>query len=474
MSETKKKKKKKKTTKKSGNKSKSLKNTNKKKSVKKTKKTQNNKPSSKPKQTQKKQETNIKKEKETKLPYLYIAFIIILACIFGYRYLQENHINNKNYIFQTNMDNTTVQISSSTKKLDILNENISDTTLSINPYYDQILITNDLINEILSNDEIFFDYYGEDSTIMTINSQYTIVYLFYNPIDDNKVTFVSDNDSVTISNNIITSIKDGETTIYACYGDKKIKLIDILSTSLIVERPKEFDETKPFLTCEQYSDEENAILDKILETKINDAGYQTRAGAVEALRFLTLDMPYRVNYFNENGRLPYVDAQGRYYHKGLYLSSGKYQEIKKSNKKSMGTWGCKIYSYPIEAKAENGLDCSGLMTWALYNAGFNPNDKRGANLLLNLGEVHKSKEIIDSGKVKVGDFVHNDELTSHIGMIIGIDNDENYYVCQSIWYKPNGVCISKYTKKEFVKHWLRIVLLDDYYKEDGNLTNMWY
>lgn len=473
MSETKKKKKKK-TTKKTGQKSKSLKSKNKKKPVKKSTKKSNKKPSSKTKQTKKKQETKNKQLKKSKLPYLYIAFIIILACVFGYRYFYENHINKKNYIFQTNMDNTSVQLSSSIKKLEIIQEYINDTTLYISPYYDQILITNDSINETLSNDEIFFDYYGEDNTIMTINTQYTIDYLFYNPLDDNKVTFITDNDSVIINKNVITSKKDGETAIYACYGDKKIKLIDILSTSLIVERPKEFDETKPFLTCEQYSDEENAILDRILETKIKEAGYLTRAGAVEALRFLTLDMPYRVNYFNENGRLPYVDAQGRYYHKGLYLSSGKYQELKKSDKNRTGTWGCKIYSSPIETKIANGLDCSGLIGWALYNAGFDPDDKRGANLLLDLGEVHKSKEIIDSGKVKVGDFVHNNELTSHIGMIIGIDDNENYYVCQSIWYKPNGVCISKYTKKEFVEHWLRIVLLDDYYKDDGNLTNMWY
>ena len=43
------------------------------------------------------------------------------------------------------------------------------------------------------------------------------------------------------------------------------------------------------------------FVDDILEYKINKAGYLTRAGVVEAMRFITLDFPYRVNYFYENG-----------------------------------------------------------------------------------------------------------------------------------------------------------------------------
>ena len=60
-------------------------------------------------------------------------------------------------------------------------------------------------------------------------------------------------------------------------------------------------------------------------------------------------------------------------------------------------------------------------------------------------------------------------------MIIGIDKEqEYYYVAQAIWYKPNGVCISKYNKEDFVNHWLQIALMDKYYKLDGILTDMWY
>ena len=39
-----------------------------------------------------------------------------------------------------------------------------------------------------------------------------------------------------------------------------------------------------------------------LENKINNTGYKTRAGVVEAARFLTLNLPYKINYFYENGR----------------------------------------------------------------------------------------------------------------------------------------------------------------------------
>lgn len=404
-----------------------------------------------------------------------IFIVLVISSILGYNYAYDNYINKGNYVFKTNLSNTKVTLSCSNNKFDDLNENIDDTTLYASLYYDQITIKNGQIREIITNEEPFFKYYGKKDLIMPSGDEYTLDYVYFTPYDEQKLKFESDNNNVIINDNVIKVNGSGEASIYAYYGDNKIKLLDVIFSDLIVaERPKEFDTSKKFLTCEQYSDEENAILDKILEKKIDEAGYLTRAGVVESLRFLTLDLPYRVDYFNENGRLPLIDAEGRYYHKGLYLSAGKYNNLLNPNRKNKGTWGCVIYSNPLGGYEANGLDCSGLMGWALVNAGFDPDDIKGSDLLLDLGEKHNSKEIIDSGRVKVGDFVHNNEATSHIGMLIGIDDEENYYVAQAIWYKPNGVIISKYTKKQFVNHWLEIVLLDEYYKKDGNLTNMWY
>lgn len=434
----------------------------------------NKKPISKPKKKTNKRKIRFEPEKKPFFNKITISIITIICLICGFiafKYSYDNYIHKGNYVFKTNLSNVRANMTSTSKDREPVNEEVDESVIYISLDYDQIVLSNGKVKEYLSNDKPFFKYYGEDYTPLPLNEKFEIDYMYFTPIENQDITFATDNNCVEIKDNIITAKKDGEANVYACYGNTKNKLLTITSTSLICTRSKEFDETKPFLSCEQYTNEENKIVDDILEYKINKAGYLTRAGVVEAMRFITLDLPYRVNYFYENGRLPSIDGQGRYYHKGLYLSSGKYDNLIESENK--GTWGCKIYSYPAKENMENGLDCSGLVGWALFNAGFDPNDIKGSDLLLTLGDLHNSQEAIDSGKVKVGDFVHNNEATSHIGMIIGID-DDYYYVAQAIWYKPEGVIISKYTKKQMVKHWLQIVLLDDYYKADGNLTNMWY
>lgn len=422
-------------------------------------------------------EESIDKVKKPKKP-IWLFSIVLIAILVIELFARQEKI--KKYVqFSTNLDNFQYRI------LDVSSDSpeedwfvIDGTIIQEDPYINTNIEIKDINNESIiriNRNEYFFKYYGEETIILPITSTYTIDYLFYSPVDSSQLVFMTSDDCAYMEGNEIIPNSSGEVTIFATYNDQEIPIVSVIISDLILPRPKEFDETKDFLTCEQYSDEDNKKLDSLLEKKIELVGYKTRAGAVEALRFITLDFPYRINYFYENGRLPNLDAQGRYYHKGLYLSKHKYDELNNPKNSNKGTWGCKIYSYPADEKESNGLDCSGLMGWALYNAGYDPGDIKGSDLLLELGEKFNSKEIIDSGKVKVGDFVHNNEATSHIGMIIGIDKEnEIYYVAQAIWYKPNGVCISKYNKNEFINHWLQIVLLDKYYKIDGKLTDMWY
>ena len=425
-----------------------------------------------------------KKEKK-KINFLYIAVILMIVGIVIYSAytiykIQEAEYNRlTNYIAQSNLQTFEIQFEDKKEKQtewQKINENYLIETYARNNII-HIKDTNSGNIKDLTNNDFYFDYFGEDYYLLTSDGEYTIDYIYYNGNSECPLTFVSDNDSVIIDNNKITCNKSGKTTIYATFGEEKIKVLDIKASSLIINRPIQFDETKPFLSCEQYTKEENDELDEILEEKINNVGYLTRAGSVEALRFMTLDIPYRVSYFYENGRLPNVDAEGRYYHKGLYLSNDRYNYIKTRSKNMTGTWGCKIYSIPYDGKTENGLDCSGLISWALYNAGYDPDDIRGSERLLELGNEVSSKSAVESGKIKVGDLVHNYEADGHIGMLIGLNKEDGeniYYVAQSIWYKPKGVCISKYTEKQFIKHWVEVGLMDDYYKKDGNLTNMWY
>lgn len=405
-----------------------------------------------------------------------LLIIALIAYIDNQKYKKEKVEYNRltTFLFDTNLENYAIRFEDEEGLLTNW-EDINSKEIETYARYSIIHLKNKNTGteESFASDGYFFDYYGKEDILLTSNGSYTIDYFYFNLNTKNKISFTSSNDSVTITDNIITCNNGGDTEIFATFGKNKIKIMDVKATTLLVDRPKEFDETKPFLTCEQFTKEQNDELDKLLEDKIANVGYKTRAATVEALRFLTLDFPYRIQYFDENGRYPYVDGEGRYYHKGLYLSSDRYNYLINPEKENKGTWGCRIYSIPYGGYEDNGLDCSSLMCWALYNAGYDPKDERGANLLMNLGEVCVAKDIIDSSKIKVGDFVHNNEAESHIGMIIGID-DDYYYVAQAIWYKPNGVCISKYTKDKFVSHWNEVVLLDKYYENDGNLTNMWY
>lgn len=259
----------------------------------------------------------------------------------------------------------------------------------------------------------------------------------------------------------------------------------------VIEEAKEmFDKSKNFISCNQFSDEENEILDKTLEDRVNTAGFKTRAGVVAAARFLTLEFSYRIPYFYENGRLnnygsiKKVDGEGRYYHKGLYLSKGKYKDI--SNKfTGPGSWGCKImqfqdepkYNFVPKTKYPNGFDCSGFISWTLLNGGFDVKDSGAGDIysrsddLYDLGQKNKiTNELLSSGNVKVGDLI---AYPGHMAIIAGIDNESNYYVAESL-PQFKGVVLNKYTSYKLKKTFTHIMLMDDVYKNDGNLTNMWY
>lgn len=78
-------------------------------------------------------------------------------------------------------------------------------------------------------------------------------------------------------------------------GNKSIKII----VTDIIEKPTYHEQKKEIVPCNQYNKSEAELLDKLLAFKINESGYQTRAGAVEAARFLTLEFKYRIPYFYE-------------------------------------------------------------------------------------------------------------------------------------------------------------------------------
>ncbi len=293
---------------------------------------------------------------------------------------------------------------------------------------------------------------------------------------DETVKYSYNRKIISVKDNIITGLNEGNTTLQAKIMDEKID-INVIVTKLIVNRKKDgFDLSKKNLGCNTFTKEQNDLLDQILKTKIENVGYKTRAGVVEAARFLTLDFPYRITYFYENGRQTTnnVDGEGRYYHTGLYLSSSKYSSLT-GTKKGPAIWGCPLYSVPDKKTDINGLDCSGFISWALLNGGFDVKDV-GAGWSNNLdltdyGTVKKVSSI-NYNQIKVGDLLHSTALGGHIGMIIGVDSSY-FYIAQAIWYNPVGVVITKIQKNRLSTLFPHVVLMDKYYKNDGNLTNMW-
>ena len=327
----------------------------------------------------------------------------------------------------------------------------------------------------------------DEKIYLAKGGSYKINYVLkYKGYTDKKVTFLSDNNGVASvsQDGLIKGVNDGKTTITVDFnGDKK--KIKVIVTNLISSLTEDFNYDKPYLSCGLFTEDDNDLLDEILEDRVKNAGYKTRAGAVAAARFLTLEFPYRINYFSENGRLYSVDGEGRYYHKGLYLHESRFSVIdSKLVKHGPNPWGCDIHSDPAGGLRKNGLDCSGFITWVLYQGGFDPGDiSAGVNAyakdLTDLGTKEKVSDSLD--KIKIGDLLSGDGETTnasqggHIAMLIGKKNGY-YYVAEELWGKPSlshGAVAQKYTEEEFKYYFYWRIDMKEFYGKDGNLTDYW-
>ena len=425
-------------------------------------------------------------KKKFRLLFKFILFIILVIIVFV---IVKNHF--KKYIISIEYnDNLIVNLienddlycilSNSTPTLDDTKWIKSSDNKCILKYKNQknIYIRNEEKIVYSSEKDIYYELKDINEIYLADNDNY---YLFnYSLGDLNKLDiFIEDKEIIKYDNGYISGLKDGNTKCSIKQGEDS-KSIDVTITNLITKRPSNYDFNKDNLKCEKYTKEENDLIDKILQYKVNSVGNKTRAAVVEAARFLTLDFPYRINYFYENGRLVTnkVDGEGRYYHKGLYLDESRFDDISGSSTlNNMGTWGCSIYSIPIKDYDNNGLDCSGFVSWALYNGGFNPGDiGAGYTKAKDLPSLGTRKTVTDEiakdGTIKVGDLLHNERNSGHIAIIVGIDK-EYYYVAQAVWFDEVGVVITKYKLDELDSEFPDVILMDKYYKKDGNLTNMW-
>lgn len=298
---------------------------------------------------------------------------------------------------------------------------------------------------------------------------------------DESLIWESDNTEIaTVKEGIVSGIKPGEVNITATSKNGIKATTKVIVTDLIVKPT--INSKKEYLPCRRYSVEEAKLLDSILEDRINEVGYQTRSGPIAAARFLLLEFPYQLRYFNENGRLnnhsgqSYVDGEGRYYKKGLYLHEDKFADII-SSRFGPAIWGCPLWDYTLKTYRPNGFTCSGFVSWVLLNGGFDVKDSGAGDFsyrdddLSDLGKKEPiTKELMASGRVKVGDLIGRD---GHMAIIIGLD-ETNIYIAEALPINVRVVTLTKMDGLQRSTNFDFIIPMDEVYNyQQGNYTEMW-
>ena len=326
--------------------------------------------------------------------------------------------------------------------------------------------------------------FADEKIYLTVGDADPIKYTeeFIVPVE-NLYEFKTDNESIAkVENGNIVGISLGTTKIVEPRSGSSV---EVVVTDLIT-KPEFPAKRKPVVPCNKFSESEAKQLDEALKYYVDKAGQGTRAGAVAAARFLTLQFKYRVPYFYENGRLNnsgvnLADGEGRYYQKGLYVSKDKYESIRyKFN--GPASWGCPLRNWDNNEKfgfvagnrMPNGLDCSGFVSWALYNGGSDPGDYGAGETpdkyqMTDTGEYKRiTIKMINDGLIKTGDLLN---YPGHIAIIIGQD-DTYFYVAESLPHLY-GVVPTKYKKNRVYYTFPYVVFMDKFYKGDGNLTDYW-
>ena len=172
----------------------------------------------------------------------------------------------------------------------------------------------------------------------------------------------------------------------------------------------------------------------LIASNVEDSGYGTRAGVVAAA--VTLIAELGNNY---NVKIPYFWGGGH----------GQMIEGAASN---WGSGRC-FTSANGQAYTACGLDCSGFITWALYNGGFDV-AARSAGSFQNLSGAERVT-LEDSAILEPGDLL---ESNSHIVLVIGVDEDE--YICAEASSRTTGVL---FTRRPFTKSGYWGVKMDGFY-----------
>jgi len=201
---------------------------------------------------------------------------------------------------------------------------------------------------------------------------------------------------------------------------------------------------KPVMKCNTYTENDRINLEEKLKNVILEAGYGTRAGVVEAARFLVGALDYKIPYLGP---------------KSVNSVLGRYDKIGLNIANSNG-WGCSVSGWT------QGIDCTNFIRWAFIQAGLK------VGYIYSTSNVYKLIDVVD--QVRVGDLLltpKNDSF-SHVGIIIGID-DENIYVAESTTGKINALVVTTMKKNNLPKSGTLSMVKLYKYENNGNITAMW-
>ena len=156
-----------------------------------------------------------------------------------------------------------------------------------------------------------------------------------------------------------------------------------------------------------------------IKNNVNKAGYGTRAGVVAAATTLIGELGNKYNL-----KFPYFWGGG---HEGYMTNYAS------------GDWGstkCQTYANN-QSYNYCGLDCSGFVSWALYNGGFNVSSMVSSEYSSLNGAQRVN--LSSSPVLKAGDIL---DSSGHVILVIGVDKANGVYKCAEAAGNAKGVLFS--------------------------------
>lgn len=304
-----------------------------------------------------------------------------------------------------------------------------------------------------------------------------------NSVKRPQISLKNNNNNISLNNNIknlsynsSSNVENNKKEIYDIYDNeldkdtkgKNVNIQNILSfiskirKNIERRRALEMEFNEKMRNVKPYSKEYH---DNYLDYRIKLAGgYGTREAVVASAKYLSEE--YTVNGSN----LPYFWG-GKRLDKGVDDNWGSDRTIT----------GSGTDEQPLGQSFPFGLDCSGFVSWALYNSGYDIkvyySDGIVEHCIKKGGIDHLfNKDTINSIDIKEGDIVYrNTDGDDHIAIITKFDR-ENDIISFAEENGSRGLVVNEFHINEFVEKYYNqdngftgIITMENYYSNLDNL-----